>query len=292
MSNSKTETKLNVAAIVAVLLFVTMFVYVTIVMGFNDRLKSELMREKLKSELLLSEKLAEQKKNVQLTENVSDVSAENKITKNSLAQILKLLSAKEDELKREKLSDKNQIMQKQKSIIKSLEEKITNDSLNGALTISNMSSYSGLLESMLIQKNHENEQYLNTIKRLSSLRMEDVEIVSSKKNQRQTIRAARAKIVEVRLAVSTLAKNISFKIIDPSGAELPVNNKNSHIEILNDNPSSKSFIVSNEAELKSLEELQILHIKYFPSQKLAAGTYRIVLLNDLGIIGNLNLRLQ
>ena len=73
MDNSKNEPRINIGAIVALVLFGGILIFFTMTMAMNDRMENDLTREKLKSELLLSEKLSEQKENFQLAEELKQI---------------------------------------------------------------------------------------------------------------------------------------------------------------------------------------------------------------------------
>ena len=129
MDNSEKETMPNIGTIVAILLFVGMFIYLTIEMGMNVRMENDLTKEKLKSELLLSEKLSGQKENIQLMEDINEMHEKNKVANGNLKTNLDQLAQNEVELNKAKSGIDLKLIQNQKKEIKELIERIRKDSL-------------------------------------------------------------------------------------------------------------------------------------------------------------------
>lgn len=294
MENSKADTKPNITAIIAMLLFIGILIYLTIVLGRNERVKDDLREEKLQSELLLSEKLLEQKKNVQL---LADNKERERITKKlneELQAVRALVSQKDLELKKVKSGVKDRVISKQQGEIKLLREKIVRDSIKNEDSLTKFKKYAGHLESLVLEKKNETEGYLDEIERLKRLQIYNTQVESIRKNQKLTFKASKTKVLRAVFEVSALTQNLSFKIFNPDNKELPANNTNTIIKSTDiaNGSSAMASMVSPDIQLNSIEARRKVEVIYTAKEKLTPGIYTIALLSNEELIDHIYLRLE
>lgn len=294
MEKPRNVTRSDIAAFVVLVLFIGMFVYLTIVLGMNDRLADNLNEERLEAELLLSEKLQEQKRAARLTEELSSHKRQERIEKEKGTQILKLLSETDAELKHERLRKPYALIERQNKEIRMLTSKLAEDSSNRVVQIHRLNSELNLLRSQLAEKTSEQQKYMSEIDRLKEIQIDEVAVQSMKKSNKLTSKAAKADYINISIQVSAHLESISVKIVDPLGLELPVNDETTEISYgaVEAVPVSHAFMVSPDLQLKATEARRTVDIFYKTKSKLRAGVYKILLSGDNQSLGKVRLRLE
>jgi len=294
MDPSGNEAKLNIGAILTLLLIGGAFIYISITIALNDRMANDLAKEKLKSELLLSEKLSEQKKNVHLAKQIKRMDAKYKLASINLKSALEKLSQMEGDLDKARTESNKKTIQRQKEEIETLLKKINRDSVDNGIALNQVKAYSSALESKVSDKTSEIQQYIHEIERLRRLNIGDVKTETLKKNNRLTFKATKTKTIRVNLKIAGHADNLTFQINDPSGKKMSIDGKNSSL-VVHDYPNqstSQAFIISPEIQLKSIEKFKIIEIVYLSPNKLTPGTYKITILSPQDILGSCLIRLE
>lgn len=294
MEKSRSVTRSDIAAFVAVVLFIGMFVYLTVVLGKNDRLMDKLSEKRLETELLLSEKLVEQKKAARLTAKLASHKRQSTIEKEKHEHVLKTLSETKAELKRERLSKPYPLMKRQSEKVRVLVSKIAEDSSLHAAQLQQLNMEINMLQSRLAEKDSEQQKYQEEIDRLKIIQIDEVAIQSSKKGKKLTSKASKTNDIKISVRVSVQLKHISVKIVDPLGLELPVNDETTEIRYgtVEAVPVPQAFIVSPELQLKGMESRRTVEIFYKVKSKLREGVYKILLSGDEQLLGNIKLRLE
>jgi hypothetical protein len=284
----------TITTIVPVILFVGMFVYLTIVMGRNDRMADDLKEERLTSELLLSEKLLQEKKKVEWEQKFASLNRKFNSTNSKLQTVIVDLSQKEADLQKEKSGYRSLLIKKQKEQLEVLKNTAKEDSVRNALELAKLIAENGNLQKALSERLEEKEKYNFEIERLKRLRMDEVGIESLKKYKRLTAKASKTKTISVTLQVSSQARDLTFSIVSPDGTQLRLDEKNSSLTISEpqDQKPSQAFYVSPELQVSTIEKTKTVEINYTSSTKLQPGIYKVSVKSAGESVGNLMLRLE
>ncbi len=294
MSSTKLEPKPNIRAILAIVLFAGMLFYLLVTGVMHERLENDLSEERLRSELLLSEKLSEQKENIQLKDHIKQIADKYVLTNNSLESTLEQLALREVELKRTKSLSSEALERKQKDLIKTLQEKLERDSLSNETRLNQALAYASSLEKTISDDSSERSQYLHEIERLRRPSMTEVKTEALTKSNKLTFKASRTKTIKVSLEISNQVDELSYQIINPGGNQLLINEWNSSLAVVDHNGQmpARYSVVNNKIQLNPKEIFKTVELTYTATNKLAPGIYKITLFNRQEMIGNCLLRLE
>ena len=294
MKNPGNQARVNITGLVASVLFIGVFIYLTIVMGMRSRIEEELRKEKLQSELLLSEKLHQEKKSKNLHEELSGVERKLSVTNCNLDSMVKEINTIKSELATKKYNANSQSLTSQQHETDRLLQQILHDSSEYVHAIESIKSEKEEIEMMLSKSISDNEKYISEIERLNRLRVLDAMIESAKNENKLTVKAARTRIIRLNLVVADQTGDLTFKIIDPSGTELPVDSKNLTLktEAISSAKTNHVFYVNQDIQVETFVSARKVEMTYRASQKLPPGKYKILFHNADGLSGSLALRIE
>jgi hypothetical protein len=294
MNKPEETKKFNVTALVATVVFLGTVIYLSMVMGINDRMEHDLKKQKLKSELLLSERLAEEKKNSELSYSYKELEEKYNATILNLDKTLSLVSRRDGELRIERSGIKEALIEKQESEINNLGRKIKRDSVKTSKELFRLNSENSELKNAVASSEKNSEQFQADLSKLNQLRISSTSVIVSKKNNRQTIKASKSKTITVRLGVSENINDLDFKIFDPTDKSLPVNEKNLSWKRLEKvaSAASKSSYVNPELQTSLNSNVQEIEMIYRPEEKLPKGNYKILVYTEGQLMGSVMTRLE
>jgi hypothetical protein len=292
MKNFKVQPAIT--TIIPVLLFVGMFVYLTVVMGRNDRLADDLKKERLTSERLLSEKLLQEKKKVEWELKSTRLDNTLNRTNNKLQTTMAELSRKEEDLLKERSSYKSLLIKKQKQQFERLKNKSQEDSIKNAVELEKIFAQNENLQRTVSENLEQREKYNFEIERLKRLTLNEVGIESIKKNKRLTSRASKTKTIKIRLQIPSQTRDLTYSMVTPGGKQISLDEKNSSITIsgIQDQKSSQAFYLSPEIQLSTIEKNQMVEITYTSTSRLQPGVYKFFVKSANEQVGNIVLRLE
>jgi hypothetical protein len=228
MTKTSKESRPNVAAIVATLLFLGVVTYLSIVMNIYERLQRDFDDELIKSEFLLSEKLVEQKKNYQLERDLAERELEHSREQVRLEFLIGQLQQGEQTLSQQK-SALSILLKRQRNENQVLTQKIINDSIK---TIESSQAMTREKASDILIPANESQLQDRVIVSHETPIVTDVLGAFLKKNSRLTTKTARAKSIRVAFTVSTKEDDVEFKILDPAGKLLLLNEEKLFVRCL------------------------------------------------------------
>jgi hypothetical protein len=292
MTNFKVQPAIT--TIIPALLFVGMLVYLTVVMGRNDRLADDLKKERLTSERLLSEKLSQEKKKVEWELKSTRLDNTLNHANSKLQTLMAELSRKEEDLLKERSSDKSLLIKKQKQRFELLQNKLKEDSVKNAVELEKVLAQNDNLQRTLSENLEEREKYNFEIERLRRLTLNEVGIESMKKNKRLTSRASKTKTIKISLQIPSQTADLTYSILTPDGEKISLDEKNSSIKIsgIQDQKPSQAFYLSPEIQLSTIEKTQMVEITYTSTSRLQPGIYKFFVKSTDELVGSIMLRLE
>lgn len=235
-------------------------------MGVNDRMGDELKNEKLQSERLLSEKLLEQKKRAALQTDFSVLEKKQAQTDHQLINTEALLHQQQLENRKHHRDLENVKVAGNRNLA-TWRRQWANDSLRYLDQITVLQQQVDDARGALAESNAEKEQYRDALAHANETRAYETSIESRKKKGKLTIKAARTRTIKFGLELSDqLSDDLSLKIISPLGNPLSID------------PSE--ITVRYDTVISGLEKRKMVNIVYAPTQRLAAGVYRISVLHN------------
>lgn len=260
---------------IALILFIASLVYLSIVMGINDRMEQDLRQEKLLSERLLSEKLLEQKKRSALQTDFDNLETR-------YATISVELDESRAMLKKSKsmLDDRQRQIRKLQTVLPGrsalLRQKMQQDSIQFSDERERFAAKTVNLENDLIGTAAENERLRGEIARLIREKLYDVAVDTRKRNQRLTVKGSRTKCIDVSIETARDMEDLSLEIIDPTGNLLPLSKEN----------LSTSINAANDPAKKNVR------IIYIADRKLSGGIYHVLVRSGGRFMGSYRLSLE
>ena len=141
------------------------------------------------------------------------------------------------------------------------------------------------LASLKEQNKNLQDQLQNLLARSDNYRIE-----SLKKSEKLTVNAKGTKKVKVSFDIpQNITTDIKFKIVTPAGKTVTNNDPAVTMNILESEPL---FYASTESKLIDYEVSKRIEITYKPTEKLAAGIYKIDLYNKDTYIGSCQIKLK
>jgi hypothetical protein len=252
-------------------MFIGTLVYLTIMLGINERMERDLKDERLHSERLLSEKLLEQKKRAALQTDFSELEKKHAITDHQLINTEALLHQQ----KRENRNHRREMekMQAAASVNFAARRRAwTKDSMRYVAGIDALQRQISDAQKVLAESDLEREKYIEALGHANELRPYGTSVESRKKKGRLTVKAARTRTIKFGVEVSDqLSDDLSVSIISPSGNPLPVDP--SKITVRYD-----AIGVSSDSNIA--EKRKLVTISFTPSQRLIAGAYKVSVLHQ------------
>ena len=266
MSNSTRDARPNILGGISLLLFIGTLIYLTIVMGVNDRTDDELKNEKLLSERLLSEKLLEQKKKAALQTDFNMLEKKHADTDRQLIDIEALLHHQQLQNKKHR-REVESVKAAGSRNLATWRRQWVNDSLRylDQITVLQQQVYEA--QGALAESNAETEKYRDALAHANETRAYGTSIESRKKKGKLTVKAARTKTIKFGMELSDkLSDDLSLKIISPLGNPLAIDP--AEITVRYDTVIAP---VGNSGS----EKRKLVNIAYTPTQRLVAGAYKV-----------------
>lgn len=276
-------------AAIAVIILIAGLISTGIFFTINRSQLKNLNSEKLKSEMMLSEKLALQKEIESFRTQINSLSGKNTELDKLLAETSQKLSEKEAQLSRivrengnvktlkKELADLNQMKKDYESQVLALNE-----------TIRKLNSEKDALNQTIASLQEENKQLAANYDILNSMTADNYLVETTKRKDRLTVVAKRAKKITVSFKVpESIIEDISFKIIKPDGKTVEGKDNGIACRILNDD---EGFMASlNGGAIKVSKKIEMT---YEPKEKQKPGLYRIEMYNGEKYIGTCNVKLR
>ncbi len=293
MPSDNTSKRNSVIAAIAVLLLIGTGIYLTVQMGRSSRLESELKNEKLNAESLLSQKLALDKEIAKLKTDIKEKEALSTDLNRMLTENSRKLEAAELEAQKSKKQNSSiaELKKKNSELLRQKEE-IDQQINNFRNSLNQLQSSNDDLEKTVAQLQKQNKELTDELNAMRLASMNDLLVETSKKNNKQTVKARRTKNLVVNVDVSSKAENLSFKVISPSGKELTDKEGTLSIKTISENKaSSKAFYVAGGSAVPQPTYNRV-QMSYSAKEKLSPGIYKIEVLSNLESIGSLQVKLR
>ena len=169
-----------------------------------------------------------------------------------------------------------------------LEQQIT-DNKNSLTHLQSLNQDLEKTVDVLQKQNNDLARQLDAL-RLSSI--DETLVESTMKNAKQTVKSKRTKNIIVDVDVFSKAKDLNFKITDPSGRELTEKEGTRGVKMISENKQNpNAFYVAAQSSVPppSYNRVELI---YTAKEKLAAGTYKIELFSSSMSIGSLQVKLR
>lgn len=289
MVTTESRSKNNsIFTVIILLLLLGLSLWLTIEKVINTKLVDDLKVEKLSAETLLSEKLSLQKELIKIKSALNTANGEN-INMNVL---LKESLHKTDKAERNlanSLKVNNTMGLLEKEIIECQKFK---DSLVRELVILNTSlnqhkNSTKEMEKIIALMRYENQQLQEEINTRRPTSLNDALIESNKRNGKLTVKGNRTRKFVITTDVPYDLKNLTVKVTDPLGREIPVNDSDLSVRVVKEH-TSEAFPTQNIGEI-SFKRLEMV---ITPHVKLTNGIYKILIMNDRVSIGSLQVKFR
>ncbi|MEQ9098899.1 MAG: hypothetical protein RIF36_07235 [Imperialibacter sp.] len=297
MSESSSTSRIKVTAyVIAGLLFVSLFIgahYITL----NKEAVASLNEEKLKSEALLSEKLQLQKEIDKFKKEIASLTGKNTNLDHLLAQANDNLAEKEAQLSQIKrsngsIAELNRQIAELKALKSGLDSQIA--SLNGEINKlrdenGNLRKENANANAMIAQLEMDNKVLTENMGLLTAL-TEDNLVLVTKKNEKLTVRAKKAKKINFVFDVPQSALGgLEFKVVSPgSKVYSKADGTVSHHLLQGDgNPVASLGVYPGQFEM-----VQRVEMVFTPKEKLTTGIYKIEVYNKGTKLGRMQVKLD
>jgi hypothetical protein len=117
-------------------------------------------------------------------------------------------------------------------------------------------------------------------------------VESSKRNQKQTIKAKSTKKLLTTIDVPSNAENLSFKITSPDGKELGEKQGALSVKVMRDSAKKPQAFYAATNNSVAGHNYKRVELTFAPTAKLTSGIYTIDVLNDNLSIGSLQVKLK
>lgn len=257
----------------------------------NSSLEVGLNNEKLRTESLLSEKLILEKDMAKLKDRLASLSGKNSDLEKVVKQTSMKLEAKETEynkIRKENLS-LQQIRKQHQELLtlqKDLEAQIENLSSSFAI----LQKENGDLNNAVASLEQRNRLLNEELHRAFLANLDNTQMDALQGKGKLTVKARRSNKLVATFDVPADLKNLTFKVIDPSGNPLTHKDGTIASRVIT---SSDSYVASSSTTLNGVNsKLAKVEMVYLPTKKLNRGTYKVEILNDNLYVGSLQVRLR
>jgi predicted nucleic acid-binding Zn-ribbon protein len=282
-------TKENRITAGVVVLLIMALIATGIYYSSNKSLTKNLNSEKLKSEMMLSEKLALQKEIDTFKNRINSLSGKNAELDKLLAETSLKLSEKEAQLNRIARENGN-IKQLKKQLAEVEQMKKDFDSQVLALNeeIQKLNKEKDVLNNMIASLQEENKQLATNLEILSSMTADNFLVETTKKKDRLTVVARRAKKIAVTFKVpDNIVEDISFKIVKPDGKVVEGKGNGIAYRVVN---GDEGLMASNSGG--AIKVSRKIEMTYEPKEKQKPGLYQIEMYNVEKYVGTINVKLR
>ena len=289
-SNNKRKT---VIATIAILLLIGSLVYVSVQHGRNANLEKSLKEGKLTSESLLSEKLFLEKEILKFKSELQSLEGTNSELDKSLHERSQRVQMVEAALRKmQKQSGSITLLKKQSQALATLKYELEQQLAYYKQSLRELQVNNEELVATVELLQHRNKDLAAELDAVRLASMDEVLTESVKKNGKLSVKAARTKAIIVNVNVPAAAENVTFKIKDPAGNVLAVNDGSMTFHTIMDSGTQpQAFYVSTNsaAFLPRYKKMQMV---YHSNKKLQAGIYVVEIQNNSQSIGTLQVKLR
>lgn len=278
--------KASTAGLVIILMSIlgTAFFY-----SANNSLTKNLNEEKLKTEMILSEKLKLQKEIINFRTEIKALEGKNSEIDKILGETSKKLIKKESEV--DKMVHENGNL---KNLKKQLAELVQMKKVfEGQIVVFNETIQKLNLEkidkdAIIASLQNENKQLASNLDILSSMTADNYLVETTKRKDKLTIIAKRAKKMSVSFKVpENVVEKISFKVTKPDGTSVEGKDNGVAYRVLNNDDNLLASLSKEEIKVSKKIEMT-----YEPKEKLKSGIYKIEMYNGEKYIGSCNVKLR
>jgi len=288
MMNTFYNTK--AIAIVTTALFFASLLWTMNTHRLNSSLETGLENQRLKSEELLSEKLLLEKDLKKIKNQLFTLQGKNLELDNVVKNTSSRLEKQETEyarMKKENLS-LAQIKKQRKELI-ALQSKLQNEHQTVRSAYEELEARNNALMNSVAFLEERNMLLTNDLNKAMVTSVDQSQIHAVKrKNEMLTVRAKRTKKLIANFEAPTNLKNLTFRIVDPTGNTLT--QKDGTIASTS-TPSENNYIASSSPEARSIK-LQKVEMTFIPKTKLKTGVYMVEILNENLYVGSLKVKLK
>lgn len=257
----------------------------------NSSLEVGLNNEKLRTESLLSEKLILEKDMAKLKDRLASLSGKNSDLEKVVKQTSMKLEAKETEynkIRKENLS--LQQIRKQHQELLTLQKDLEAQIENLSSSFARLQKENGDLNNAVASLEQRNRLLNEELHRAFLANLDNTQMDALQGKGKLTVKARRSNKLVATFDVPADLKNLTFKVIDPSGNPLTHKDGTIASRVIT---SSDSYVASSSTTLNGVNsKLAKVEMVYLPTKKLNRGTYKVEILNDNLYVGSLQVRLR
>ncbi|MDZ4714820.1 MAG: hypothetical protein SH819_05060 [Cytophagales bacterium] len=281
-----------IAATMTALLLVCVL-WLSYQMRTNSTLEESMNSEKLKTESLLSEKLLLEKDISKFRAQLSSLTGKNQELDKVLKQTSARLDVRENEFNRIKKENQslNQI-RKQSKEVQALKKELEKELEATTASYKAMQLENKKLSMSVASLEEKNKMLTDELQKamLASVDYTQFDAVRGTKGI-LTVKASRTRKLIANFIVPSGLKNISYRVIDPSGNALTEKDGTIASRVVV-NAENYTVSASNGSSAPHTAKPSKMEMTYKPARKLKPGTYRVELLSDNQYVGSTQVRLR
>ncbi|MDP2336447.1 MAG: hypothetical protein Q8N05_08370 [Bacteroidota bacterium] len=273
----------------AVIILIVALIGAGLFYNSNRSLTKNLNNEKLKSEMMLSEKLALQKEIETFKSQINSLSGKNTELDGLLAQTSQKLSEKEAQLSRIVRENGNiKTLKKELAELSQMKKDFESQVLALNESIEKLNAEKNALNQTIASLQEENKQLTVNLEILSSMTADNYLVETTKRKDRLTVVAKRAKKMTVSFKVpENIVEDISFKIIKPDGKMVEGKDKGIAYSVVNSDEGLTASL--SGGAIKVSRKIEMI---WEPKEKQKPGIYQIEMYNGEKYIGSCNVKLR
>ncbi len=265
-----------------------------ILFASNNRLKRNLITEKLRSEALLSQNMQLDKSLEQTKKNVADLKLDHEVMEKTIAETNQKISLKNAEINKLKTQNASlKSLQKKLDELEALKQKrdLEISELNKSLALA-QSEKTTLLEKINTSaKAYAEVSTDNTILKAIISDNYRTEALRGRK-ERLTVNARKTNKLKVSfdLPGNIISKDIYFKVFTPEGIEY--SSEKDITATISFSDYENSLLASTNQGVYTSASTQRVEMSFMPKQKLKEGIYRFNLYNGDRFLGSTQVKLK
>jgi hypothetical protein len=277
--------------IIAILLFIGLAIYTTILFGMMKRYEDNLKEERLTSELLLSERLSRDKEIAKLNGNLKTLEGRSEEIEIALNSTIGKLEGKELELRTaEKLKASSSRLKKLNSELEELKKDLEQQLAYYKAELTGSRNSISEMEHTIATLERGNKSLNEEVAKLKLTSFNNSLIESSRSNSKLTYKAKRTRSLRLTVDVPAQIQQIKFMIVDPTGKDVHPNESNLEVNVLKkDVAKPQAFYESNDFNKPLYQTVQMT---YTPKARLIPGVYLVQILNDSNPFGVVRVKLE
>ena len=274
---------------IAVLILIAALIGTGLFYSANRSLSKNLNGEKLKTELLLSEKLALQKEIEDFKAQISSLTGKNADLDKLLAETSQKLSEKEAQLTRINRENGNtKALKKELAELTQMRKDFENQVATLNETIQKLNKEKDALNETIVSLQKENKELATNLDILSSMTGDNYLVETTKRKDRLTVMARRAKKITMSFNVpENMVEDISFKLTKPDGKQVEGKDNGIAYKVISEDVGLTASLSGGAIKVSKKIEMT-----YEPKEKQKPGIYKIEMYNGDKYIGSCNVKLR